>query len=147
MAPTMTGKSIEISFSRLDPDHMIFEGIDTSVPPPGSPLTAAPQYTVSEVAKFFFARSGHWIRWAEKKGKIQLNGKKQSTVHRTKGGARYYTLEDVEKLAHALAESNAITIDQLRHALLVLSDEALLYGYKTDGEASGDGTEAVESEG
>jgi hypothetical protein len=43
--------------ARIDPDKFMFESIDTS---------EKPVFTVSEAAKFFFARTAHWMRWRER---------------------------------------------------------------------------------
>lgn len=40
----------------IDLDKMMLDEIDTS---------AGPLYSVSEMARFFFARSPHWVRWLE----------------------------------------------------------------------------------
>lgn len=40
----------------FDIDKPILEGIDTS---------AEPLFSVAEMAKFFFRRSSHWVRWLE----------------------------------------------------------------------------------
>lgn len=58
---------------RIDPDHLIFEGKDTLRPyqtKKGEPKIRGPIFTVSEMAKFFFARTNHWIRWLESNGKM-----------------------------------------------------------------------------
>ncbi len=94
----------------------------------GIDVSKKPLYTVSEVAKFFFARSAHWIRWREKEGDLKLNGK-QVGNGRTEGNARVYTLVDVENMAHALMRNNAIDLDQLDYALALVEAEARLYDY------------------
>lgn len=40
----------------IDLDKLMLEGIDTS---------AGPIFSVSELSRFFFARSPHWVRWLE----------------------------------------------------------------------------------
>jgi hypothetical protein len=54
-----------VADSRIDPDKMILDGVDTS---------AEPHFTVSEAAKFFFARSPHWMRWREQNFFLMLGG-------------------------------------------------------------------------
>jgi hypothetical protein len=51
----MTASTIVVD-AGIDPDKMLLADIDT---------TKGPIFTVSEMAKFFFARSNHWIRWLE----------------------------------------------------------------------------------
>jgi hypothetical protein len=84
-----------------------------------------PHYSVQEVAKFFFGRTADWLRWRylsdektdKKTGEITpakhpdgyfvldgvpLEPKKSLT------GYRWYTIADVERMAHALAQNGAI---------------------------------------
>lgn len=87
-----------------------------------------PIFTVQEVAKFFFGRSSDWMRWrispdkpastmseADKAkwvpkyphGMLVLDGQ-PLPERRTKSNYRYYTLADVERMAHALKQHHAI---------------------------------------
>lgn len=77
---------------------------------PGQPL---PAYTVQETAKLFFGMGPDWLRWRYRPAKsfpqgyfvlddVVLEPKRTST------GNRYYTLADVERMAHALVENGAI---------------------------------------
>lgn len=109
---------VVVSDSRLPADRFIFDGIEVS----------EPVFTVSEVAKFFFARSSHWIRWRERQGHFTLDGVDVGG-HRTEGGARRYTLSDIEKMSHALAQARVINGSQLTNTLLLLQAEGRLYGY------------------
>lgn len=79
---------------------------------------ANPHFSVSEVAKIFFARSSHWVRWREddKVEGFVLDGVVLKTP-RTEQGARYYTLPYVERMAHALAQQGAISGAQLANTL------------------------------
>lgn len=103
----------------------------------GLDVSEKPRYTVSEVAKFFFAKSAHWIRWQEKppgpktKGGGGLLTEEGQTVveHRTEGGARYYTLRDVELMAHALCRNGAIDALHLKNVLRLVFIEAHVWGY------------------
>jgi hypothetical protein len=110
--------ALVIHEDRLPQHQFILEGIDTS---------REPHYTVSEVAKFFFARTAHWIRWRESKGFFVLNGEPIATNRKDK--ARFYTLEDVEKMAYALAEQKAINGAQMSNVLLLVQTEAKVWGY------------------
>lgn len=108
-----------VTDARLDQDTFMLEGLDTS---------EGPHFSVSEVAKFFFARSPHWIRWRETKDDFVLDGRVVGN-RRTEEGARYYTLSDVEEMAHALAHHGAINGSQLHLALTLVQAEARLHGY------------------
>lgn len=110
---------VVVTDSRLPTDKFILEGID---------VAREPVFTVSEVAKVFFARSPHWVRWRERKGFFTLDGEDVGG-QRTDEGARRYNLADIEKMAHALAEKGAINGAQLTNALLLVQTEAKIYGY------------------
>jgi hypothetical protein len=108
-----------VSDSRVNSDHFILDGIDTST---------GPEFSVGEVARFFFARSSHWMRWVEREGKLVLDGQPVAQ-ERSTAGSRKYTLTDVEEAAHALATNGAISGTQLRLALSLVSIQAELHGY------------------
>ena len=101
----------------IDPDKFLF---------PRQIIGKAPTFTVSEVAKFFFARSPSWLRELERKA--TLDGKPFSDRGQH-GVERRYTFYDIERLAHAFAESNFITGERLRLALKVLRVEAAMWRY------------------
>jgi hypothetical protein len=118
----------------LDPERWVTEGVDTS---------REPHYTISELAKFFFNRSPAWVRWRERKGCFILDaiydkkGKEyvptKTSIHfgvrRTDEGARYYTLADVEGIAHALCQKGDINATQRDLALFAVAVEARIFGY------------------
>jgi hypothetical protein len=112
-------KHLEVVYPDISSRKSIVAGFDVS---------EAPRYTVKEVAKFFFGKSSHWVRWKEKEGDLNVNGK-QVADHRTDGGARYYTLADVEKMAHALCRNGAIDAHHLKYALRLVRIEAQVWGY------------------
>jgi hypothetical protein len=130
---------------REGPNGFIIDDIDVS---------AQPHFTVSEVAKFFFALSDHWVRWRQDKGYFVLDGKKvgehrkvpvvdaegrrvldekgkplSKIVRGGNKGARVYTLDDVEKMAYALAEKQAIEGEKLQQVLRLVDAQARLWGY------------------
>jgi hypothetical protein len=121
---------------REGPNGFIIDDID---------VTKEPHFTVSEVAKFFFARSPHWVRWREDKGYFVLDGKAVGVSRKVKNaegesvivqgggeGARIYTLDDVEKMAYALAERQAIPGEKLQQVLRLVDAQARLWGYITN---------------
>lgn len=77
-----------------------------------------PAYTVQETSKFFFGRGSDWLRWRYRPatdypdGYFVLKGVILEPK-RTETGNRYYTLADIERMAHALAENDAIDGEQL----------------------------------
>ncbi len=110
---------------RIDPDVSIFEGIDTS---------EKPIYTVSEMAKFFFARTNHWVRWLESVGRmavIEEDGTSRRVgVRRNETmNGRIYTLSDIEEIAHALAANGTIPGTQLRNTLRLLRVQGEMHEY------------------
>lgn len=113
---------VTVTDPRLDDKRYLLEGIDVSDP------EKAPHFTVSEVARVFFGRTSHWIRWQEGLGNFSLDGTEVGT-DRTPSGARTYTLADVELMAHALATNGAISGRQLNDALLVVSTNARIWGF------------------
>jgi hypothetical protein len=112
-------KHLQIVYPDIPARRSIFKGLDVS---------EKPRFNVTEVAKFFFGRSSHWVRWKEKEGDLSLNGKLVAD-HRNDGGARYYTLSDVEQMAHALCRNGAIDSFQLQHVLRLVYTEAQVWGY------------------
>lgn len=110
--------------TRIDPDQMMLEGVDDA---------KKPVFTVSEMAKFFFARTNHWVRWLEQQNKMLL-AEPDGTVRevgnrRNDKQGRVYTLSDVEEIAHALAQNGSISGAQLRQTLLLIKVQAQMNGY------------------
>jgi hypothetical protein len=90
---------------KIDPDNLIMDGIDDD---------EHPLFSVGEMAKVFFGMSTHWVRWIDKEP-IYYNG--EQVGNRRRNGARVYTLSDIEKMAHALAQVKRISVPKLRAAL------------------------------
>lgn len=139
-----------IADAHIDPDRLMFEGVNTD---------EKPVYTVSEMAKVFFGRTNHWIRWLESNGRMAVvkNPSKDckvcsNTRVATKGdgeisgpcpkctipvgtrrsekmNGRIYTLGDIEEVAHALAQNQSISGTQLRLTLKMLRAQGEMYGY------------------
>jgi hypothetical protein len=106
---------------------------DTMFPKTGSGIPV-PSYTVQETAKLFFGKGSDWLRWryrpdksgAYPHGYFVLNGV-ELEPKRTEMGNRYYTLADIERMAYALVENNAIDGDHLSVVLQIVLLEARLY--------------------
>lgn len=112
---------ILISDSEIDTERLMLDGL---------PMDRSPEFSVSEVAKIFFARTDHWVRWRERKGFLTLDD--GTTVgHRTEAGARSYTLADAEKALHAAARNQAISGMQLLIGLKIVRAMAVNYGILT----------------
>ena len=104
------GQIIPVEVRDVDPNEPIFDGIDT---------TSGPRFSTAEVAKFFFGKSSHWMRWRERSGQFSFDGEFVSPERSS--NIRSYTLGDIENLAKALAEHEAINPQQLIYALRLLS--------------------------
>jgi hypothetical protein len=115
--------TVVIADAALDPEQWLFPK-QFEATKPGA--VVRPTYVVAEVAKFFFARSGAWLR--AKEGKATLDGEPLvDFLGRARGERREYTLFDIERVAHALADSGFITGERLRLALRLLQLEAHLW--------------------
>lgn len=114
--PTVT--QYVITDNEIPDDRLIYEGVDVS---------EGPTFTISEIAKFFFGRSAHWVRWRERTGAFTYEGKPVG-IHRTPKGARMYDLADVEKMAHALAGEHHISAEELLNILKLVLIEGKVWG-------------------
>lgn len=105
---------------------------DNMFPTAGSGMPR-PVYTVQETAKLFFGKGSDWLRWRYRPaephyphGYFVLNGV-QLEPKRTEKGNRYYTLADIERMAYALVENNAIDPEHLSVVLQLVLLQARLY--------------------
>lgn len=100
-----------------------------------------PRFSVQEVSKCFFGKGPDWLRWrsrADTKGKhpegfFVLDGeplpvKRLPNKGKNDTTARYYTLADVERMAHALAQHGAIDGGELANIVLMVKTCARIYG-------------------
>ncbi len=108
---------------RLPKGQFLLDGVDAS---------NGPIFTVSEVAKIFFARTSHWVRWKDNEGAFVFEGEYvggfRTKALKGKEGARRYTLADVEKMTHSLAAKDGINGHQMMHALVAVKAIAEVYG-------------------
>jgi hypothetical protein len=97
-----------------------------------------PNFSVSEVAKVFFAEDPDWLRWRLKKSKENPHGffvldgqpiPERRTQNGTEHGFRYYTLVEVERMAHALAQNGAISGQRLTYIVTIIKNMLKLYGH------------------
>lgn len=108
-----------------------------------------PSLKVSEVSKIFFGQSDDWLRWRmrsdttfeidpETGKEIEVEGNwphgffvldgKPLVFRRTPSNARYFSLADVERMAHALAQQGAISGGKMSHVLTMVKACAEMYG-------------------
>lgn len=120
---------VAIRDQRVPHDRFILLDIDTSLSPQGEDdPKKVPLFTVGELGKVFFARSAHWVRWLETNGKLVFDGEPVGG-RRTKSGARVYTLNDIEVIAHGLKQQGVITVAQLTNALVMVQTLSRQWGY------------------
>jgi len=124
----MTAATI-LADPHLDTEHLMLDGIDTD--PDGDPKN---RFTVSDMARTFFNRSNHWIRWIESQGQMfytdpKTRKKREVGQRRNEKQARYYTLADIEEVAHALAQNGRISGTQLRQTLTLVRVSAEMRGF------------------
>jgi hypothetical protein len=105
---------------------------DTMFPKSGTGMPR-PSYTVQETAKLFFGKGSDWLRWRYRaaephypQGYFVLNGLLLEPK-RTEKGNRFYTLADIERMAYALVQNNAIDGEQLSVVIQLVLLEARLY--------------------
>lgn len=98
----------------MEIDHLriITAGIEVERPP---------RFRVGEVAKFFFAKSTHWVRWRERN--YAPEWEPGSTVR----GARLYDLADVEVFTRLLLADGAISYRDAESALGCVRAQVDLY--------------------
>ncbi len=139
----MSDEPVLVTDPRVPLDKLIFDGIDTTHAPncseSGSRKSKSrsgvvahrpkkcspPTFTVSEVAKMFFGKSTHWVRLLEP----FILDEEEVANRRTDQGARYYTLGDIELMAHALAQQRRIDAIKLNDALVMLHTSGRIWGY------------------
>ena len=92
-----------------------------------------PCFSVQETAKTFFARGSWWLRdkyrrsdaWPH--GPLVLNGILLEPK-RLETGSRYYTLADIERMAHAMAENRVISGEKLAQVVTMLLIHSVQHG-------------------
>lgn len=77
-----------------------------------------PRFGAQETAKIFFGKGADWLRWRYRPAVYHPDGyfvlgNKILEPKRTESGQRYYTLADVERMAHGLAQNDAIDGSQV----------------------------------
>jgi hypothetical protein len=92
-----------------------------------------PRFSVQEVSKFFFGKGPDWLRWRMRESEEYPKGyfvldSKAIEPKRTVAGARYFTLADVERMAHALAQQGGIDGQQLTNIVVLVKTCAKVYG-------------------
>lgn len=92
-----------------------------------------PFFQAQDTAKIFFGKGADWLRWRYHPAIGHPNGYfvLGDTIlepKRTESGQRYYTLADVERMAHALAQNDAIDGGQVMTTISIALNIARVYG-------------------
>lgn len=115
-----------------------------------------PHFSVLEVSKVFFGNGPDWFRWRMRPDDKKVKGPDGKYLRnedgtfvmkkgdfpdgyfvldgvpiqpkRTEAGARYFTLPDIERMAHALAQGEQIDGAQLMNTLMMVKTCAKMYG-------------------
>lgn len=96
----------------IDPDRLMFQSITHD---------SGLSFTTSEVAKIFFARSTSWMQVHEESGNFRSpQGGWVVDPARTPSGRRLWGLDDIERLAHALAQNGVIKAAKLVAVLKII---------------------------
>jgi hypothetical protein len=93
-----------------------------------------PTFGAQETARMFFGKGADWLRWRYRPdvlgnypdGYFVLNDVILEPK-RTEAGQRYFTLADIERMAHALASNNAISGDRVTTIVAIVLWVARLY--------------------
>jgi hypothetical protein len=93
-----------------------------------------PSFGAQETSKIFFGRGPDWLRWRYHPTENYPNGyfvldNVILEPKRSDSGQRFYTLADIERMAHALAENDAIDGARLMSVISIALHVARLYGY------------------
>lgn len=104
---------------------------------------AGPTFSVKEAGLMFFDKSPDWIRWRSGPARNHPNGyfvldpddpeKRQVLeARRTSHAARYYSLADIERMAHALLQNGAIDGEYFTCIIMLVKWRARLSGLDID---------------
>jgi hypothetical protein len=93
-----------------------------------------PYFTIAEAAKMFFGQTVEWMRWRIREGyfMLDLDGKRVAVGDKRDEitGFRYFTLADIEKMAHALGQvTGGFNGQQVSRTVLLAKTCAEVYGY------------------
>lgn len=106
---------------------------DELSPPEGDfwcdPSWYDPSFVISEVSRFFFARSASWLRGHIWRGRLLLDGQLIQPPRDPDTGYQRWRLYDVELTAHALAQGGFLKVDQLRMVIGLVKLVAQNYNY------------------
>jgi len=114
----MSDPALILADSEVNVHDFMLQDVDTD---------QRPTYTVAETGMFFFAKGREWLPRMEREGRLLFDGK-PIPVHRVKN-IRYYTLGDIELIAHGLAQCGVLPGERLRATLQIVRAQARLWLY------------------
>lgn len=99
---------------KKDPESGLWFYLWDDMFPLGDNGRPKPSFGAQEAAKIFFGKGPDWLRWRYQSAPPNhpdgyfVLGNKILEPKRTESNQRYYTLADIERMAHALAQNDAI---------------------------------------
>src|SRR5262245_46041500 len=126
-----------------DRDFWLYDEMFRKDEKTGMPI---PSFPVKVVAQVFFGQNSDWLRWRMRpdapskkdgtqkypEGYFVLDGEPLEFKRRPgvadETTARYFTLADIERMAHALGQQGLIDGGKLAHIILMVRTCARLYG-------------------
>lgn len=102
-----------------------------------------PSFSVKETGLLAFGKSPDWVRWRSMPAKGHPDGYFVLDEHdpenrvkleprRTEHSARWYSLADIEKMAHALLQNGAIDAEYFTCVIMIVKWRARLAGVDID---------------
>lgn len=105
-------------FQHIDPSAMMLADVDVS---------KVPVFRTRQVAIIFFQKSPGWLRWRDRQG-FFVSENFHCEPARNDQNTRFYTLADIEVLAHAFDEHGIIDAMHLEITLHIIRLIAIGYG-------------------
>lgn len=111
---------VVIEDPRMDPGRLMYAEM---------PYEEGPQFRISEVAKTFFGKTPHWMRWLQTKNALVFDGREVGN-RLSENNNRIYGLRDIEEIAHGLAQQRRLDGMSLRATLAALDAVGKLWNVR-----------------
>lgn len=122
-AGNSSAKGITLTTSVAPPDGRKY-WLEESMLRHGRQNQVVPTFTIASASEVFFGRSPDWLRGicqkAEKGEDVLMLDEKVFTPPRADNGSRTFSLVDIERLAHALAENRKIDGDRFNATINII---------------------------
>lgn len=113
-------QTVVIRDNRLMLDRLMYEGVDSH--------REVPKWSNREVAKMF-GKPHYWLLRHYNDGNLFLDDDPSTLPDFAPGEYRAYTLPEIERMSHALAQRGIITVDTLISTLLILRSLGRAWDY------------------